>query len=152
MTAPRHAFNLSIHLTPEQLEFLAYAFPNDDPEEALIKLLERVRNRAIRRAEHRVRVLHPGQEEAEGEQEKSPEQPISQVVDEIDNPIGELQELCQKQQTSLPRYEFEPIPEGFRCTAQAMGLKGTGEGPSKKVAKVMASMGVLERLSLAGLR
>ena len=90
-----------------------------------------------------MRVLRPGQEEAKGEQAITPEEPISQVADELENPIGELQELCQKQQISLPSYEFELIPEGFRCTAQAMGLKGTGEGVSKKVAKVRAAEALL---------
>ncbi|MGR3279004.1 double-stranded RNA binding motif domain-containing protein [Acaryochloris marina NIES-2412] len=70
-------------------------------------------------------------------------QPISQVLDVTENPIGELQELCQRQQISMPRYEFEVIPEGFRCTVQAMGLEGVGEGRSKKVAKVGATVGML---------
>lgn len=144
MPTTQPASSLTIRLTPEQLGFLAYAFPNEDPEEALLKLLERARNRAISRAEQQVRVLYTGQEEAEGEQEISPEQPVSQVVDEVDNPIGELQELCQKQQISLPRYEFELIPEGFRCTVEAMGMKGTGEGASKKMAKTEAARELLE--------
>ncbi len=143
MTAPQPSLSLTIQLSEEQLGFLAYLYPNDDPEVALIKLLERARNRAIRRAEQQVRVLHPGQEEAEGEQEKSSEYPVSQVDNVAENPIGELQELCQKQRISLPSYEFEALPDGFRCTAQAMGLKGTGEGASKKVAKVRAAKELL---------
>lgn len=146
MTTPHLSLNLTIRLTPEQLGYLAYAFPNDDPEEALIKLLDRARNRAISRAEQQVHVLYPGQEAEEG-QEISPEQPISQVADELENPIGTLQELCQKQQISLPSYEFEALPEGFRCTVQAVGLKGTGEGVSKKVAKVRAAEELLGEIS-----
>ena len=134
MTAPQPSLNLTILLTSEQLGFLAYLYPNDDLEEALIKLLDRARNRAIRKADQQVRVLHPDQELEDG-QETSPEEPVSQSSEELVNPIGTLQELCQKQRISLPRYEFEPIPDGFRCTVLAMGLEGTGEGLSKKVAK-----------------
>ncbi|MGR3279653.1 double-stranded RNA binding motif domain-containing protein [Acaryochloris marina NIES-2412] len=61
----------------------------------------------------------------------------------MENPIGVLQELCQRQQISMPRYEFEVIPEGFRCTVQAMGLRGVGEGRSKKEAKVEVATGFL---------
>lgn len=60
MTTPQPTLNLTIRLTPEQLGFFAYLYPNDDFEDALIKLLERARNQAIRRAEQQVRVLHPG--------------------------------------------------------------------------------------------
>lgn len=88
--------------TNRTLGFLAYLYPNTDPEDALIKLLDLARNRAIRRAEQQVRVLHPGQEEAEG-QEESPEEPVSLAGDVMENPIGELQELCQRQQISMPR-------------------------------------------------
>ncbi|WP_235111789.1 putative dsRNA-binding protein [Acaryochloris sp. 'Moss Beach'] len=61
-------------------------------------------------------------------------------------PIGELQELCQRQQISMPAYEFEDLPEGFRCIVRAMGLEGVGEGPSKKQAKVGAAVRVLESI------
>lgn len=145
MTASQPSLSLTISLTQEQLGFLAYAFPNEDPEDALIKLLERARNRAIRGAEQQVHVLRPGQE-AEECQELSVEQPISQVSDVTDNPIGELQELCQKQQISMPVYEFEELTEGFRCIVLAMGLQGVGEGVSKKVAKMGAAKGLLEEV------
>ena len=143
MTAPQPSISLTIHLTQEQLGFLAYEFPNKDPEDALIKLLDRVRSRAIRRAEQQVHVLHPGQEEEEYQEEK-PEIPGRQVQDEVGNPIGELQELCQRQQISMPVYEFEELTEGFRCTVNAMGLQRVGEGRSKKEAKVGAVRGLLE--------
>lgn len=147
MTTPHPSLSLTIRLSEEQLGFLAYAFPNKDPEEALIKLLERARNQAIRRAEQQVRVLHPGQDqEAEEGQEVSPDQPYILVSDELVNPIGTLQELCQKQRISLPRYEFEATSEGFRCTTQAMGLKGTGVGISKKEAKAEAARELLEKV------
>lgn len=113
MTAPQSFLSLTIRLSEEQLGFLAYLYPNDDPEDALIKLLEQARNRAIRRAGQQVRVLHHGQEEAKGEQEVSPEETISLVSDVMENPIGELQEPCQKQRISLPQYEFEELPEAL---------------------------------------
>lgn len=43
----------------------------------------------------------------------------------------------------MPRYEFEVIPEGFRCAVRAMGLRGVGEGRSKKEAKVRAAEGIV---------
>ncbi|QUY45715.1 double-stranded RNA binding motif domain-containing protein [Acaryochloris marina] len=138
--------SLTIHLTPEHLGFLAYLYPNDDPEDALIKFLDCARNRAILRAEQQVRVLHPGQEEAE-DLEEDPEEPMSLPGDVVENPIGALQELCQRQQISMPRYEFEVIPEGFRCAVRAMGIEGIGEGPSKKQAKVKAAGELLGLLS-----
>ncbi|WP_315874907.1 double-stranded RNA binding motif domain-containing protein [Acaryochloris marina] len=79
-------------------------------------------------AEQQVRVLYPDQEE-----------PVSLAGGMVENPIGALQELCQRQQISMPRYEFEVIPEGFRCAVRAMGLEGVGEGLSKKQAKVEAA-------------
>ncbi|MGR3280435.1 double-stranded RNA binding motif domain-containing protein, partial [Acaryochloris marina NIES-2412] len=120
------------------LGFLAYLYPNEDPEIAIIKLLDRTRNRAIRQAEQQVHVLHPGQEKTE-DQEADPEELVSLSGDVVENPIGTLQELCQRQQISIPRYEFETIPEGFRCSVQAMSLRGVGEGRSKKEAKVKAA-------------
>ena len=92
-----------------------------------------------------MRVLHPGQEKTE-HQEKAPETASTQITDEVENPIGELQELCQKQQISMPIYEFEEMAEGFRCTVNAMGLQGVGEGRSKKEAKVGAARGLSEAL------
>ncbi|NJK54434.1 MAG: RNA-binding protein, partial [Leptolyngbyaceae cyanobacterium SU_3_3] len=41
-------------------------------------------------------------------------------------------------------YEFEILPNGFRCTVRALGLTAVGEGPAKKMAKAEAAMGVLE--------
>ena len=142
MTIPQTSHSLTIRLSPEQLGFLAYLYPNEDPEDALIKLLDRVREQAIRRAEQQVRVLHPGQD-SEVKHEETSEKPASQVDEQVENPIGTLQELCQKQQISMPRYEFEAIPEGFRCIVQSMGLRGVGEGGSKKEAKVRAAKGLL---------
>ncbi|ABW32372.1 double-stranded RNA binding motif domain-containing protein [Acaryochloris marina] len=137
MPTPQPISSLTIHLTPEHLGFLAYLYPKEDPEDALIKLLDSARTRAIRRAEQQVRVLHLDQEQAE-DQEEDPEESVSLSADVVENPIGALQELCQRQQISMPRYEFEVIPEGFRCLVLAMGLRGVGEGRSKKQAKVMA--------------
>lgn len=142
MPTPQSTSDLTISLSQEQLGFLAYLYPNVDPEDALLKLLDRARNQAIHRAEQQVRVLHPGQDEAE-DQEKNPEAPISSVNDVAENPIGELQELCQRQQISMPIYEFEETSEGFHCKVLAMGLEGVGEGTSKKEAKAEAAKGVL---------
>ena len=41
-------------------------------------------------------------------------------------------------------YEFETILEGFRCIVLAMGLRGVGEGRSKKEAKMGAAEELLE--------
>ncbi|MGR3277602.1 double-stranded RNA binding motif domain-containing protein [Acaryochloris marina NIES-2412] len=143
MPTPQPTSNLTISLSKEQLGFLAYLYPNEDPEDALIKLLDRARSRAIRRAEQQVRVLNLDQEKAE-DQEENPEEPVNLSGDVVENPIGELQELCQKQQISMPRYEFSEIPDGFACAVQAMGLQGHGEGPSKKDAKTEAAGRLLE--------
>lgn len=70
MPIPQPISSLTIHLTPEHLGFLAYLYPNEDPEDALIDLLDSARSRAIHRAEQQVRVLYPGQEKAEGRQLK----------------------------------------------------------------------------------
>lgn len=144
---PQRTSSLTIDLTPEQLGFLAYRYPNEDPEDALIKLLDSARNRAIRRAEHQARVLHLDQEQAE-DQEEDQEESVSLSGDVVENPIGALQELCQRQQISMPRYEFEVIPEGFRCSVLAMGLRGVGEGRSKKEAKVKAAEELLGRVGV----
>ncbi|NJM68628.1 MAG: hypothetical protein HC851_24690 [Acaryochloris sp. RU_4_1] len=61
----------------------------------------------------------------------------------VENAIGALQELCQQQQIAMPRYEFEAIEEGFRCTVHALGLSSIAEGSSKKEAKVGAAKELL---------
>lgn len=146
MPTPQPTSSLTIHLTPEHLGYLAHAFPNTDPEDALIQLLDRAKSRAIRRAEQQVRVLRPDQGESE-ELEKDLEESVSLSGDEVENPIGELQELCQHQQISMPVYEFEVLLEGFRCEVKAMGLRGVGEGRSKKEAKVGAAGELLAVIS-----
>ena len=77
MPTPQPTSSLTISLTPEHLGFLAHLYPNTEPEDALIKLLDRARSRAIRRAEQ-VRVLQPDQGESEGLEEKQ-ETIVSQV-------------------------------------------------------------------------
>lgn len=42
----------------------------------------------------------------------------------------------------MPVYEFEALSEGLRRQVQAMGLRGTGDGRSKKEAKVVWGGGV----------
>ncbi len=64
MPTPQPIPSLTIHLTPEHLGFLAHLYPNIDPEDALIKLLDSARNRAIRKAKQQVKVLHPGKKVA----------------------------------------------------------------------------------------
>ena len=49
---------LNIRLSEAQLDYLSYFYPNDDPEEALVQLLERDRLRTLRRAERQIKVLH----------------------------------------------------------------------------------------------
>ncbi|ABW33207.1 double-stranded RNA binding motif domain-containing protein [Acaryochloris marina] len=142
----QHSHNLNIHITEEQIGFLAYLFPNDDPEDALVKLLERARKQAIRQAEKQIRVLHLGQESEENQGE-IPEKPISQGDDWVENPIGQLQELCQKQQITLPRYGFSERPNGFSCNVQAMGLQENGEGSSKQEAKTKAARELLSKIN-----
>ncbi|QUY45973.1 double-stranded RNA binding motif domain-containing protein [Acaryochloris marina] len=127
----QHSHNLTIQLTEDQLGFLAYVYPNEDLEDALIKVLERARKQAIRQAEKQIRVLYPGQDN-EKTKEETPEKPVSQGDDGVENPIDERQELCQRQQISMPRYEFETIPEGFRCMVLAMGLEGVSEGQRRR--------------------
>lgn len=121
MTAPQTTSRLTLHITEDQIGFLAYLYPNEDPEVALIKLLDCARKQAIRRAEKQIRVLHQGQE-FDDNQEETPEEPVSQGDDPGENPIGESQQLCQKQQITFPRYEFSETPDGFRCAVNAMCL------------------------------
>jgi hypothetical protein len=48
---------LTIRLTESQIGYLAYRYPETDPENALVLLLERERVRSVKRAEERVEVL-----------------------------------------------------------------------------------------------
>ncbi|BDM83080.1 double-stranded RNA binding motif domain-containing protein [Acaryochloris marina] len=92
-----------------------------------------------------MRVLHLDQEKVEDQEEDS-EKSVNLSGDVVENPIGALQELCQHQQISMPRYEFEVIPEGFRCSVLEMGLRGVGEGRAKKEAKMGAAEILLGRV------
>lgn len=143
----QHSLNLTIQLTEDQLGFLAYLFPNEDPEVALIKLVERARKQAIRQAEKKIRVLYP-EHESEENQVETQVKSVGKVDDRVENPIGQLQELCQKQQITLPRYEFSKTPDGFSSTVHAMGLKGTGEGSSKQEAKAKAAREFLAKVNI----
>jgi chromosome partitioning protein len=49
---------LTIQINEAQLGYLSSLYPEEDPEEALVKFLECDRLRALRRAERKVRVLH----------------------------------------------------------------------------------------------
>ncbi|MGB8702818.1 MAG: double-stranded RNA binding motif domain-containing protein, partial [Thermosynechococcaceae cyanobacterium] len=129
-TAPQPQ-GIIVRLTEAQLGYLAYLYPDDDPEEALVKLLERDRLRALRKAEQHIKVLHL--DNAEPEVDPIPESESEVEIDvEIDNPIGTLQEYCQQTQATMPSYSFEAIEIGFSCTVEALGLRATEIGSAKK--------------------
>ncbi|HEY9825509.1 MAG TPA: putative dsRNA-binding protein [Stenomitos sp.] len=142
---------LSICVNEAQLGYLAYLYPDDDPEEALVKLLERERVRALRRAERYVDVLHVEErvQKQEPEAEVNPkEEPQACVIADIENPIGALQERCQQGQVALPAYEFVAEEAGFSCTVVALSLSATAKGSNKKKAKHEAAallIGLLEQ-------
>ncbi|MGB8702620.1 MAG: putative dsRNA-binding protein [Thermosynechococcaceae cyanobacterium] len=142
-----------VHLTEAQLGYLAYLYPDDDPEEALVKLLERgllvrsFRLRALRKAEPHIKVLHL--DNAEPEVAPIPEPDIAVELDiETDNPIGALQEYCQQTQATMPSYSFEAVEIGFSCTVEALGLTATEIGSAKKKAKTEAAGALLKQLRL----
>jgi hypothetical protein len=58
MTLSASPIHLTVCLTEAQLGYLFYLYPDEDPEEALVKLLEGDRLRALSSAERDVRVLY----------------------------------------------------------------------------------------------
>jgi hypothetical protein len=142
-TAPQQN-SLTIRLNESQLGYLAYRFPELDPEDAILELLEHDRIRTLRKADRKVEALHLRGDPKPVE----PEQDIPVPV-ESENPIGDLQEYCQQKQVSMPSYGFEAVDSGFSCTVNALGLSAFATAGSKKVAKVEAAGLLLERLRQA---
>jgi hypothetical protein len=135
---------LIIHLTEAQLGYLAYRYPETDPEDALVLLLESERVRSLKRAEQRVEVIRFDEESTTPETE-----PI--LPTESDNPIGTIQEYCQQNQLPIPIYSFTPVDEGFCCTVEGLGLTASVTAGAKKKAKTEAAgvlLGMLHGLSL----
>ena len=139
---------LKIRLTESQIGYLAHRFPDADPEDAIIALIEQERIKSLRRATRRVRVLHPSQHDpSQSNAVEPPEIETALPTTDTDNPIGILQEYCQKKRLPMPDYSFEAHEAGFRCTAQAFGLSGAAIAPSKKQAKTQAATDLLQSLS-----
>jgi hypothetical protein len=70
---------------------------------------------------------------------------------ESDNPIGAIQEYCQKNGLPFPSSSFTPVDEGFRCTVEGFEMKASAITMAKKKAKAEAAgalLGMLHRLSL----
>lgn len=135
---------LTIRLTESQLGYLAYRYPETDPEDALVLLLERERVRSMRRAEERVDVIWFDEERSQPEIKPT-------LPTESDNPIGTIQEYCQQNQLPTPSYSFTPVDEGFCCTVEGLGLTACAIAGAKKKAKAEAAgvlLGMLHRLSL----
>jgi Double-stranded RNA binding motif len=134
MTIPAQKTGLAINLNESQLGYLAYRFPELDPEDAIVELLEHDRIRTLRKADRKVEVLH-----FQGDpQPVEPEQVILLPV-ESENPIGAMQEYCQQKQLPMPSYSFEAVEDGFSCTVNALGLSVSATAGSKKVAKAEAA-------------
>jgi hypothetical protein len=87
MTLAASPIHLTIRITQAQLGYLSYLYPDDDPEEALVKLLESDRLRALRRAERDIKVLP-------WDRERISEAPAPEAEStpptESENPIGAL--------------------------------------------------------------
>jgi hypothetical protein len=134
---------LTIRLTEAQLGYLAYRYPETDPEDAIVLLLESDRIRSLRRADERVEVLR-------FDEECPPPKDETALPTESDNPIGALQEYCQQKQLPMPCYSFAPVDEGFCCTVEGLGLTASAIAGAKKKAKADAAgvlLGMLHRLS-----
>lgn len=148
MTSAPPNICLSIQITEAQLGYLAYLYPDEDPEEALVKLLEGDRLRALRRAERKVEVLHLG-DEVDGKTPAPVPPPEPLLPTEVENPIGALQEYYQSKALPMPIYEFEEVAEGFCCTVWASGLTASATASVKKKAKTEAAALLLEILAKA---
>jgi hypothetical protein len=122
--------SLTIRLNESQIGYLAYRFPELDPEDAIVELLEHDLIRTLRKADRKVEVLHLQGDPQPVETETEITLPV-----ESENPIGDLQEYCQKKQVPMPSYSFEAVDNGFSCTVNALGLSASTTAGSKKVAK-----------------
>jgi Double-stranded RNA binding motif len=142
-TATTTTLPLTIRLTEAQLGYLAYRYPETDPEDALVLLLERERVRSLKRANERGEVIRFNEESTTPETE--PDLPT-----DSDNPIGTIHEYCQRNQLPLPNYSYTPVEEGFCCTVEGLGLTVCAIAANKKKAKTEAAgvlLGMLHRLS-----
>jgi Double-stranded RNA binding motif len=144
MTIPAQKTGLSIRLNESQLGYLAYRFPELDPEDAIVQLLEYDRTRTLRRANLKVEVLH-----LQGDPQSVEPEPDIPVPVESENPIGALQEYCQQKQVPMPSYSFEAVDNRFCCTVNALGLSASATASSKKVAKAEAAALLVELLGQA---
>jgi hypothetical protein len=136
--------SLTIRLTESQLGYLAYRYPELDPEDALVLLLESDQRRSLKRANERVEVIRFDEESPTPETE--PDLPIAS-----DNPIGAIQEYCQQNQLPMPSYSFTPVDEGFCCTVEGLGLTASAIAGAKKKAKAEAAavlLGMLARCEI----
>jgi hypothetical protein len=140
MTTALSKMGLIIHLNESQLSYLAYRFPELDPEDALVELLEHDHIRTLRKADRKVEVLH-----LQGDPQPVEPEPDIPVPVDPENPIGALQEYCQQKQVLMPSYSFEAVDNGFCCTVNALGLSASATAGSKKVAKAEAAGLLLER-------
>jgi hypothetical protein len=134
--------SLTIRLTESQIVYLAYLYPETDPEDALVLLLENERVRSLKRAHERVEVLRFDEECPQ------PPEPEPDLPTESDNPIGAIQEYCQQNQLPFPSYSFTPVEEGFCCTVEGLGLTASAIAVNKKKAKAEAAgvlLGMLPR-------
>jgi dsRNA-specific ribonuclease len=139
------SIGLQIRLSQAQMEYLATRFPQEDPEIALVKLLERDRLKSLHQATANVQVLHLQPAAKTTNQTGSESSPEIVLPVESENPIGALQEYCQQKQLLFPVYEFETIADGFRCIVQALEQSASGSGQSKKVAKFEAAANLLKQ-------
>jgi hypothetical protein len=96
--------SLTIRLNESQIGYLAYRFPELDPEDAIVELLEHDLIRTLRKADRKVEVLHLQGDPQPVETETEITLPV-----ESENPIGDLQEYCQKKQVPMPSYSFEAV-------------------------------------------
>jgi hypothetical protein len=135
---------ITIRLTESQLGYLAYLYPETDPEDALVFLLERERVRSLKRADKRVEVIRFDEESPTPQTE--PDLPT-----ESDNPIGAIQEYCQQRQLPMPSYSFTPVDEGFCCTVEGLGLTASAIAGAKKKAKANAAGALLGMLGSGGI-
>lgn len=149
MTFAASPIHLTIQITEAQLGYLSYLYPDQDPEEALVKLLEGDRLRALRRAERKVEVLHLGDEVDRKTPAPVPAPELSLPTEPV-NSIGALQEYCQSKALPIPTDEFGDVAEGFCCTVQASGLTASGTASVKKRAKTDAAAALVG--ALAGAR
>ncbi len=145
MTYAASSISLSVQITESQLGYLSYLYSDMDLEEALVKLLEGDRLRALRRAERDIKVLHFDTDSEGDHPTLAPEAKVS-LNAESKNSIGALQEYCQSNALPMPTYEFEGVVEGFCCTVQALDLMASAIASAKKKAKAEAAALLLEAL------